>query len=83
MKGILCEMTSLESDVPLFTLVTLGDYTYLTFDAENLGIGSSLFNNLAISYIALFILSPACSEGIVDEGGFDNIEMMSVAAYCK
>ena len=42
-----------------------------------------VFNSKASLNIALFVSSPAYSEGIVDEGGFDNIEMMSVAACCK
>jgi len=61
-----------------FSLHTLRDELLLI--GNRISSISVLFNSLAISSIALFISWPACSDGILVEGGLDRIEIISIAA---
>ena len=64
-----------------FSLHTLRDR--LSSIDDRIGSISILFNSLAISSIALFSSWPACSDGILVEGGLDRIEIMFIAAYFR
>ena len=52
-------------------------------EESKLGIGSTLFNNFAISYIAIAVSSPASKDGTVLFSGFDKIDIIFVAAYLR
>ena len=63
---------------------TLGDDTEFSLDLEG-KVGSCLtrFRLVARLSNALRIGSPACKEGVVVDGGFAKMVIISVAACCK
>ena len=77
-RGLVC--FNILRDNLVMIIGTLGDDS-LTI-AINIGMISVLFSNIAISIIALNRSSSAYRDGIVSLGGFDRIEIISVAAWC-